>query len=40
MNISDTKFRKPVFPGDEVYAYVTALDHVAGYGNLMVLQKI
>ena len=25
MNISETKFRKPVFPGDEVYAYVTAL---------------
>ena len=24
MNISDTKFRKPVFPGDEVYAYVKA----------------
>ena len=24
MNISETKFRKPVFPGDEVYAYVTA----------------
>ena len=25
MNISETKFRKPVFPGDEVYAHVTAL---------------
>tara|TARA_B100000787_G_C16055092_1_gene232997 strand:- start:60 stop:509 length:450 start_codon:yes stop_codon:yes gene_type:complete len=25
MNISDTKFRKPVFPGDEVYAHVKAL---------------
>ena len=25
MNISEAKFRKPVFPGDEVYAYVTAL---------------
>jgi len=25
MNISETKFRKPVFPGDKVYAYVTAL---------------
>ena len=24
MNISDTKFRKPVFPGDEVYAFVKA----------------
>ena len=24
MNISDTKFRKPVFPGDEIYAYVSA----------------
>ena len=24
MNISDTKFRKPVFPNDEVYAYVKA----------------
>ena len=24
MKISDTKFRKPVFPGDEVYAYVKA----------------
>ena len=24
MNISDTKFRKPVFPDDEVYAYVKA----------------
>jgi 3-hydroxyacyl-[acyl-carrier-protein] dehydratase len=24
MNISETKFRKPVFPGDEVYAHVTA----------------
>ena len=24
MNISDTKFRKPVFPGDEIYAYVNA----------------
>ena len=24
MNISDTRFRKPVFPGDEVYAYVKA----------------
>ena len=24
MNISDTKFRKPVFPGDEVYSYVKA----------------
>ena len=24
MNISDTKFRKPVFPGDEVYADVKA----------------
>jgi len=24
MNISDTKFRKPVFPGNEVYAYVKA----------------
>jgi len=24
MNISDTKFRKPVFPGDEVFAYVKA----------------
>mgnify|MGYP006077461829 FL=1 len=22
MNITETKFRKPVFPGDEVYAYV------------------
>ena len=25
MNISDTKFRRPVFPGDEVYAHVNAL---------------
>jgi|TARA_B110000858_G_C17798359_1_gene473775 3-hydroxyacyl-[acyl-carrier-protein] dehydratase len=25
MNISDTKFRKPVFPNDEVYAHVTAI---------------
>ena len=25
MNISETKFRKPVFPGDEVYAHVTAV---------------
>ena len=25
MNISETKFRKPVFPGDEVFSYVTAL---------------
>ena len=24
MNISDTKFRKPVFPGDAVYSYVTS----------------
>ncbi len=24
MNISDTKFRKPVFPGNEVYSYVNA----------------
>tara|TARA_B100000787_G_C16180861_1_gene291736 strand:+ start:930 stop:1379 length:450 start_codon:yes stop_codon:yes gene_type:complete len=24
MNISDAKFRKPVFPGDEVFAYVVA----------------
>ena len=24
MNISDTKFRKPVFPGDEVYSHVNA----------------
>ena len=24
MNISDTKFRKPVFPGDEIYAHVSA----------------
>ena len=24
MNISDTKFRKPVFPGDEIYADVKA----------------
>ena len=24
MNISDTKFRKPIFPGDEVYAHVVA----------------
>ena len=25
MNISETKFRKPVFPDEEVYAYVKAL---------------
>ena len=24
MNITDTKFRKPIFPGDEVYAHVSA----------------
>ena len=24
MNISDTKFRKPVFPGEAVYSYVTS----------------
>ena len=24
MNITDTKFRKPVFPNDEVYSYVNA----------------
>lgn len=24
MNISDTKFRKPIFPGDEVYSHVSA----------------
>lgn len=24
MNITDTKFRKPVFPGDEVYSHVVA----------------
>ena len=24
MNISDAKFRKPVFPGDEIYAHVSA----------------
>ena len=24
MNISEAKFRKPVFPGDEVYAFVKA----------------
>ena len=24
MNISETKFRKPVFPGDEIYSHVIA----------------